>query len=335
MMIDAFCHILPPKYLKAKNENTIAGWTAEKAAAYVKAIPALFDLDARFRIMDKYPGLLQILTIADPPIENVASPEDAPDLAKLANDEMAELVLKYPDRFVAAVACLPMNNIPEALKEIDRTIKDLRFRGIQVCSNINGKPLDSPEFMPVWEKMVYYDLPIMIHPKQDATTPDYQGEKESKYLIWTSLGWPHETSKAMMRLSGSGILEKFPNIKFVTHHAGGTVPYLNTRISLADDFNEMRMGFRYEAHLTKEIQDYLRMFYYDTAVYGNTPSLMCAYAFCGVDHMLFASDMPFDWQTGEVFIRETVRSVQEMDIADAEKNKIFVDNAKRLFRLPI
>ncbi len=335
MMLDVFTHILPPKYLEARDKKMAAGWMASKAAGYSQAVPTLFDLDTRFRIMDKYPDLLQVLTIATPPLEAIVKPEDAVELAKIANDEMAELVMKYPDRFVAAVAWLPLNDIDASLKEIDRTINDLRFRGIQMCTDINDKPLDSPEFWPIYEKMAYYDLPILLHPRREGKVPDYEGEESSKYLIWTRLGWPHATSMAMMRLVCSGVLEKYPNLKLITHHAGGTVPYLITRISCLDNFNEMRMGFRYEQHLSKTIVDYLRMFYNDTAVYGNTPSLMCAYAFCGADHMLFATDMPFDSQAGYRLVRETIRSIKEMDITEAERKKIFEDNARKLLRLPI
>lgn len=335
MKIDVFAHILPPKYLEDRDKKALTGWASSRGSEYVKAVPTLFDLDIRFRIMDKYPDLLQVLTIAAPPLETIIKPGDTVELARVANDEMAELVMKYPDRFVAAVACLPLNDIDATLIEIDRTINDLRFRGIQIYTDINGKPIDAPEFMPIYEKMAYYDLPILIHPRREAVVPDYEGEEESKYLIWTRLGWPHATSMAMMRLACSGVLERYPNLKFVTHHAGGTVPYLVTRISLLDEFNEMRMGYRYEHHLSKKILDYLRMFYNDTAVYGNTPSLMCAYAFCGGDHMLFATDMPFDSQIGYRLVRETIRSVEEMDITDTEKKKIFEDNARKLLRLPI
>jgi aminocarboxymuconate-semialdehyde decarboxylase len=93
-----------------------------------------------------------------PPVERVAGPEKAVELAKLANDGMAELVLKYPERFVAAIGCLPMNDMDAALEEADRAINDLRFRGIQIASSINKKPLDSPEFLPLYEKMHQYDL---------------------------------------------------------------------------------------------------------------------------------------------------------------------------------
>jgi len=335
MKIDVFTHILPPKYLEARDKKALSGWASAKGSRYVRAVPTLLDLDIRFRIMDKYSDLLQVLTVAAPAVETITKPEDAVELAKIANDEMAELVMKYPDRFVAAVACLPLNDIDASLKEIDRAINDLRFRGVEIYTDVNGKPIDSPEFMPIYEKMAYYDLPILIHPRREGIVPDYEGEENSKYLIWTRLGWPHATSMAMIRLVCSGILEKYPNLKFITHHAGGTVPYLITRINCLDNFNEMRMGFRYEQHLTKTIPDYLRMFYNDTAVYGNTPTLMCAYAFCGADHMLFATDMPFDSQTGYRLVRETIRSIEEMDITEAERKKIFEDNARKLLRLPI
>lgn len=335
MMIDVFNHILPKRYLEERNRRALSRFTGLRSSRYAEAVPTLTDLSIRFKIMDKYEEYVQVLTIAAPPLEDIASPEDAVYLAKVANDELAELVAKYPDRFVAGVACLPMNAIDEAPKEIDRAIKELRLRGILIYTDVGGKPLDSAEFLPVYEKMAQYDLPIFIHPRREEIVPDYEGEDGSKYLIWTKLGWPHATSMAMIRLVCGGILERFPNLKFITHHAGGTVPYLITRIKLLDDFNEMRMGYRYEVTLTKPIDEYLRMFYNDTAVYGNTPSLMCAYAFCGADHMLFATDMPFDSQIGHRLIRETIRSVREMQIPDEEREKIFEDNAKKLLRLPI
>ena len=334
-MLDVFNHILPPKYLEARNKKALTSWASSQGLMYTQTVPALGDLDARFRIMDRYEDFLQVLTIAAPSVETISKPEDAVELAKIANDEMAELVMKYPDRFVAAVACLPLNDIDATLQEIDRAINDLGFRGIEIPTDVNGKPIDSPEFMPIYEKMAYYNLPILIHPQRDKTIPDYEGEEESKYYIWTGLGWPHATSMAMIRLVNSGVLEKYPNLKFVTHHAGGTIPYLISRVSLEEDLHQMRQGYKHEHHLTKKIPDYLRMFYNDTAVYGGTAALMCAYAFCGADHMLFATDMPFDSQAGYRLVRETIRSVEEMDITDAEKREVFEVNARRLFRLPI
>ena len=133
MKIDIFPHILPIKYRDALHKKAEFG----PLINLHNAIPTLWDLDHRFRIMDKFDGLMQVLTITSPPMENIPNEQTAIDLARLANDEMAELVLKYPDRFAAAVASLPMNDMDAALDETDRAIKDLNLRGVQIFTPIN------------------------------------------------------------------------------------------------------------------------------------------------------------------------------------------------------
>jgi len=332
MKIDIFPHILPIKYKEALYKLAPPGFYIQNV---IDSLPTLFDLGHRFRIMDKFEGLMQVLTISAPPVELIAEPQKAIDLAKLANDEMAELVLKYPDKFAAAVACLPLNDMDAALQEVDRAINDLKFRGVQIASTINDKPLDSPEFIPLYEKMSRYNLPIWIHPEREASYADYRSENRSRYMIFHIFGWPYETAAAMTRLVFSGILERFPNLKFITHHCGGMVPYLVERIKGAYDHAEMLRGARYKQGLTKPPIDYFRLFYYDTAIYGNTPGLMCAYAFCGTDHMLFGTDFPYDSQFGERYIRQTIEAIENMDISDLDRKQIFEDNAKKLLRLPI
>ncbi len=332
MKIDIFPHILPIKYKEALYRLASPGFYIQNV---IDSTPTLFDLDHRFQIMDKYEGLMQVLTLSAPPVELIADPEKTVDLAKLANDEMAELVLKYPDRFAAAVACLPMNNMAAALKETDRAINDLSFRGVQLYTPINGKPLDSPEFLPLYEKMSQYDLPIWIHPQRTASCADYETEDRSRYMIFHIFGWPYETAAAMTHLVFSGVLERYPSLKIITHHCGGMVPYFEQRIIGAFDHAEMLRGAKYKKGLTKAPIDYFKMFYYDTALYGSTPALMCGYGFCGADHMLFATDMTFDNQLGDRYIRQTIQSIEQMNISDLEKKKIFEDNAQSLLRLPI
>lgn len=332
MKIDIFPHILPIKYKEALYKLAPPGFYIQNV---IDSLPTLFDLGHRFRIMDKFEGLMQVLTISAPPVELIVEPQKAIDLAKLANDEMAELVLKYPDKFAAAVACLPLNDMDAALQEVDRAINDLKFRGVQIASTINDKPLDSPEFIPLYEKMSRYNLPIWIHPEREASYADYRSENRSRYMIFHIFGWPYETAAAMTRLVLSGILERFPNLKFITHHCGGMVPYLVERIKGSYDHAEMLRGARYKQGLTKPPIDYFRLFYYDTAIYGNTPGLMCAYAFCGTDHMLFGTDFPYDSQFGERYIRQTIEAIENMDISDLDRKQIFEDNAKKLLRLPI
>jgi aminocarboxymuconate-semialdehyde decarboxylase len=222
-----------------------------------------------------------------------------------------------------------------ALKELDRAIGDLRFRGIQLNTPVNGKPLDSAEFLPIYEKMAQYNLPIWIHPVREADFADYKTEKRSKYMIFHIFGWPYETAAAMTRLVFSGILEKFPNLKIITHHCGSMVPYLEQRIIGAYDHAEMLRGAKYKRGLTRPPIQYYKMFYYDTAIYGSTAGLTCAYSFCGADHLVFATDFPYDSQFGERYTRQTIESIEQMKISDLEKKKIFEDNARELLRLPI
>lgn len=244
LYIDAFNHILPKKYQAVLEQKVPNRDMSSNLSRYAETVPTLLDLDARFRLMDSVEGYMQVLTLAAPTVESVASPEVAVDLCRFANDEMAELVEKYPDRFAAAIAALPLNDLDASLKEIDRAIRDLRLRGIQMYSDVNGMPLDAEALYPIYEKMERYNLPILIHPKRSPALPDYPGEENSRYRAWTKLGWPVASSMAMFRLVYGGVMERFPNLKIVTHHCGGVIPYLAGRMEWNDDFNEMRMGTR-------------------------------------------------------------------------------------------
>jgi aminocarboxymuconate-semialdehyde decarboxylase len=328
--IDAYAHIIPPKYAEVLSKLGVR--VVDDKIDH----PSLYDLERRFQIMDKYEPLVQVLTLARPPVERVAGPEKAAELARLANDEMAELVLKYPHRFVAAIACLPMNNIDAALKEADRTIKELGFRGVYINTPIDDKPPDLPEYFLLYEQMSYYDLPIFIHPMRIANHPDYRTEDVSKYDIYRTFGWPYETTVAMTRLVFSGIMEKYPNLKIVTHHCGGMVPYFAERIVQFSQLWEHRLEKAKEEQprFTKPVIDYYRMFYNDTALYGNTSALMCAHAFFGVDHLMFGTDFPLgDIEDGNNIYMKTINAIEQMDIAEEAKRKIYKDNAKVLMHL--
>jgi aminocarboxymuconate-semialdehyde decarboxylase len=132
-----FCHVLPRKYKEA-----ILGRTPQTSYYYEadSIRPALWDPDIRLKLMDKVEGLKQVLSAGLPPVEYVASPSDAYDLARMCNDEMSELVQRHSERFPAAIACLPLNDIDGSLRETERAIKELKFRGIQMFTSVNGKP---------------------------------------------------------------------------------------------------------------------------------------------------------------------------------------------------
>ena len=131
------------------------------------------------------------------------------------------------------------------------------------------------------------------------------------------------------------ILEKFPNLKFITHHGGGMIPYYEQRIIQHNAKHEILRG-DYQQGLTKPTIEYYKMFYADTAIHGNVPALMCAYNFFGADHLVFGADMPLgDRFFGYRSYRQTVNALEEMDIPEADRKKIFSENARKILRLPM
>jgi predicted TIM-barrel fold metal-dependent hydrolase len=328
MKIDIFCHITPPKFLKVF-EKKVSPQICSKLP--YKHLPSLVDMDTRFRIMDRYKDVVQVLTLTNPPIELVTEPIVACELAKVVNDEMAEMVMKYPDRFVGAVACLPLNDLDATLKETDRAIKDLHFKGVQIYSHIMGKPLDSPEFTPLYEKMAQYDLPIWIHPFFQSIGVFTGQEDRAWAMDRAAFGITSGTTTAMTRLVYSHVFDNYPNIKFITHHCGSSVPYFANRIQMHYDMFAARERVEQDFH--KPVLEYYKMFYADTALHGNVPAMMCGYNFFGTEHILFGTDMPFDAEHGLWTLRKTVESIEQMEITDLERKKIFEDNTRRLLRI--
>jgi predicted TIM-barrel fold metal-dependent hydrolase len=334
MKIDIFNHILPKTYFdKMMQVNP----DLEDIGKRVRNTRVLFDLEERFRCMDQFEDYAQVICLAAPPLEIIAGPEVTPDLARAANDGMAEYVEKYPDRFPGFIASMPMNNPDAALEEIDRAIKDLKAVGIQFFTNVQGKPLDLPEFKPLFEKMAAYDLPIWIHPARGANFPDYLTEKKSKYEIWWTFGWPYETSVMMARLVFAGYFDEFPHLKIITHHMGGMVPFFEGRVGPGWDQLGSRTSDEDYSHILKSLKkphlEYFKMFYADTALFGSLAGTVCGLAFFGVDRILFGSDSPFDPEKGPGYIRETIKTINILPISEAERQKIFEGNAKKLLKL--
>ena len=334
MKIDIFNHIFPKIFFDKMME--IAPDIADLGKR-VRGVPVLFDLDARFQTMDQFDEYAQVICMPGPPLEVMAGPDVTPDLAKAANDGLAEYVAKYPDRFPGFIASMPMNNPDAAAAEIDRAIKDLKAVGVQFFTNVNGKPLDLPELRPLFEKMSEYDLPIWIHPIRGANFPDYLTEEKSKYEIWWTLGWPYETSTMMSRLVFGGYFDDFPNLKIITHHMGGMIPYFEGRVGPGWDQLGARTSDEDLSLVLKKLKKhhlaYFKMFYADTALFGSVAGTICGLEFFGADNVLFASDSPFDPEKGPGYIRETIKVIEELPISDEDREKIFEGNAKRLLKL--
>jgi predicted TIM-barrel fold metal-dependent hydrolase len=333
LKIDVFNHFFPGAFYRKMLE---VAPNHPNIGERVRNIPTLTDLDQRFRVMDEFGDYGQILSLASPPLEALAPPEVSPTLAQIANDEMAELVNKYSDRVPGFTASLPMNNPDAMAKEIDRSIKELGARGVQVFSNVEGRPLDEPEFSILWESLAGYDLPVWIHPARGPGFPDYLTEEKSKYEIWWTLGWPYETSVTMARLVFSGLFDRFPNLKIITHHMGAMIPYFEGRVGAGWDQLGTRTSDEDLGALLKTLKkrplDYFKQFYADTALFGSLSGTKCGLDFFGVDHVLFASDFPFDPEAG-MYIRDTIRIIEQLEISEQAKDQIFQGNARQLLKL--
>jgi predicted TIM-barrel fold metal-dependent hydrolase len=337
LKIDVFNHIFPVRFFE-KMDEVAPG--LEDMGKRVRNIPVLVDVDARLRMLEQFgDDYRQVLTLASPPIERMAGPEVSPELATIANDGLAELVAGH-DRFVGFVASLPLNNPDASLAEATRAIDQLGATGVQLFTNVNGRALDQPELLPLFELMTAYDLPIWIHPARGAEMTDYLDEDRSRYEIWWTFGWPYETSAMMARLVLSGYFDRFPNLKIITHHLGGMVPYFEGRVGPGLD----QLGSRTTGEdltvildrLKKRPLDYFKQFYGDTAVFGSAAATRCGLEFFGPDRVLFASDCPFDPEQGPGFIRETIRVIDhDLDLPDHVKTQIYEGNARSMLRLQL
>lgn len=334
MKIDIYNHVMPPAYFELVKQH----YKDEGMVKRIESLRVLWDMPARIEMLKQWPELKQILTLSVPLPEFLCGPEQSPEAARIANDGMYEICQKWPERFPAFVASLPMNNVPAAMEEMDRAIGVLGAKGIQIGTNVNGRALDDEEFFPIFERITnHYQVPIWMHPERPAKFSDYASEPKSRFEIWQVLGWPYETSAAMARIVFSGMLDRLPQMRIITHHCGGMLPYFSGRAEHLWAQLGSRTTDEDYSHILKRMSkpliEYFKMFYGDTVLGGSTAALRCGLDFFGPDHVCFASDCPFDPEKGPMFIREGIRSVEELDVSDEVKQKIFHDNAKRLLNM--
>ena len=308
MYIDMAAHILTPNF--AKRYATLVPSIGDRIEMKT---PAVADLEIRMRLMSRYPRVLQVLTMANLPLERyVEKAADAVELAKIGNDELADIVLKYPDKFMGAAAIIPMNDIDEACKEAERAIKDCGLQGIQLYTRINGVPVSDDKFRALFKMMDDYDLPIWIHPTlNNQLDPDND-----------MFSWEFELTSCMHKLVMAGIFKEFPNIKIIIHHAGAMVPFFTGRVHYT--LNLYPLPY-------KGLSEDFHKFYVDTAIYGNTTGLMDSYSFFGPKRMLYGTDAPLGPKWG--MIEGTIESIDRMGIPDEEKRMIYKQNALDMFNM--
>ena len=329
MRIDAYTHFIPKRFFEKIVESG-----HQDIGKRVREIPCIHDIDIRLKIVDSFPDYAQILSYPMPPLELLAKGAQVEEYAKLVNDGFAEICAKYPKQFPGWVAQAPLAAPDAGVRECERALKNGAL-GVQIYTNIAGRPLDNPEFEPFFAAMNKLGNPIWMHPARAANFPDYLTEKKSKYEIWWTFGWSYETATAMARLVFSRIMDKYPNLKIITHHFGGIVPMLEGRIGPGWDQLGARTSDEDLSVILKQLKkrplDYFKQdFYADTAVFGGKPATVCGLSFYSMDKIVFASDCPFDPEKGTMYIRETLKILDGLGLSKSDRDKLDYQNLEKL-----
>lgn len=325
MKIDVHNHFYTSRFLKQlEKDGPTIGLTVEKdewgreilaqhGVRVVTITPPMKDVDKRLEDMQDAGFDTQILTLSIPSVD-IFPIDIGETLARLVNDEIAGICQDHPDHFMA-FATLPFLDPDRTVKELERSVDELNFKGACIGTNINGMGLDNPLLYPFYERISEYDLPIHIHPRAPGDKETYKD-----YRLGPMIGFEMELCVAVVRLIMGGVMDRFPNLKFIVSHLGGAIPYLGERIqNCYEAYPECRVN------ISGQPKDYLKRFYYDTVSFFE-PALMCAYAFVGAGQMILGSDYPH--VIGD--IRKAISSIEELDIPGEDKQMIYSGNILRL-----
>ncbi len=241
----------------------------------------MFDMPTRLRIMDETGVDLQVLT---PSLIHQytywADEESALRIEQLTNDNVAELVSKVPGRFVG-LGSVPLSHPAAATRELQRCMRELGLRGVEISSHAHTMELGDPQLRPFWEAAQQLDAVIYLHPTA-VTDPRYE-----KWQLWNSIGQPLEEAMAMSSLWYEGVLDAYPRLKLCIAHGGGYLPYYAGR---ADRNYEEKPYTR--INMSKSPSDYMREhFWYDSCVY-NVDMLEFLARKVGVSRVVMGSDYP-------------------------------------------
>jgi uncharacterized protein len=326
--IDAFAHVLPRRYLDRLEKHLETSISGERLRYYREGVfrfnDVLTDVDARRRAVEPLGDYRQVLVLAVPPLEEVGPPSVAAEFARLANDEMAELVGRRPDLFVGFAAAVPLNDVEASLREIDRACGQLGALGVQMFTNVLGMPLDDPRFEPVFAHVEELSRVVWLHPTRSDATADYATEEVSDYGLWWSLGWPYETAAALSRLVYSGAMERHPRLKVLAHHGAGMVPHFSSRLAMGPGYRQVKDS------LPRPPLEYFRRFYADTALFGAPHAVRCVLEFFGPEHVLFGTDMPLG-PAGAV--EATIADIDGCTLTESDQAAVYFRNAERLLEL--
>lgn len=331
--IDLFNHYLPPEFY---DKILSLGGNAHMLNR-ARKIRAMCDLDYRLEKMRQFSGYQQVPCIVSPNVEQVVPPEHTAELARFANECFYDLCQKYPEQFPSFVAVLPLDDMEKASREAEYAVTQLGAAGAQIFTNQNERPIDSEAFYTLYETLDALKAMLWVHPQRTANQPYYKGEQEEPYELWWTMMWPIETTMAASRLVYSGLFQRCPDLKVLLHHAGGMLPAMAGRLE-----NGLKLyGTRTapdKQYLTDspvrglDQAEQFRKFYVDCATFGSAAAIQCALSFFGAEHLVFASDMPFDPEDGFGYVRRTLADIDSLPLSEAEKKLLRFQNAQQLLK---
>jgi len=291
--IDAHTHVAVPRaaeFIKPYlDRSTIP--LAHFASDETKALNAKQESDIRSRIVGNYDerfadmdamGVdVQLVMPPPPQCYHTVALEYAVPAARMINDGIAEWVSKHPDRFIPT-GTVPMQDGDEAAKELERCMKTLKFKGVEILTNVGGRELSDPAFAPFWKKAEELGALVIIHPNGFT-----EGKRLSRFYFNNVIGNPFETTLALHYLIFDGVLERHPNLKIFAMHGGGYLGGYSGRIDHA-------WGARSDSHgsLPKPPTNYLKKVYVDGIVF--TADQLEALVKLFGDHVIMGTDYPFD-----------------------------------------
>lgn len=326
-VVDAYSHVTTERTLDA-----LAAVHPTAELDSLRTAPRMVAVDERVEHLDRHGVDRQVVSQVPSAMWGGIDPDELVEPTRVANDEIRRVADAHPDRF------LPIGHVPSLsppyVSEARRCVEALDLHGVQVFSNVEGRALADPSFEPFWEAMDDLGVPVWIHP----ALPHGVDVDEGWTWIHKMLAWPHDTSVAVARLVFSGVLERHRDVRLVTHHLGGTLPYLvgrlrswyRTRREEPELYANPTM-----ADLSEPLEVYFERVYADTAVssVGESYPLACGLEFFGPDNVLFGYDYPFGPDRGEYWADTIQAAIDDLDLSGAERAKIYGGNAARLLGL--
>jgi aminocarboxymuconate-semialdehyde decarboxylase len=291
--IDIHAHVFTPECqalvqgLMSPEMEPFSYFGGDETNAYqvghVKEIfPKATDPQVRLADMDAMGIDVQAISVAPPGYYYWTDPELARELARMQNENLAKIVADNPDRFVG-LATVPLQDVRSAVEELERTVKEYDFRGVEINTNVMGLDLDDPRFRPFFAKAEELDVVVLLHPNGFTG-----GERFRKYYLTNVIGNPLDTTVALTRIIHGGVLEEHPDLKLVAVHGGGYLPFYSSRM---DHSYEERPEGRH--HITRPPSSYLKQIYFDCLVF-DAPHLEFLIQQMGADHVVVGTDYPFD-----------------------------------------